>query len=77
MDRERQADGTCIAITGCNTFFANQNAGNIAWTNAGRSSFHGGQLTLRRAVSSGWGFDLTTPCRTRLISPRQPNPLPV
>jgi len=57
MDRERQADGTCIAITGCNTFFANQNAGNIAWTNAGRSSFHGGQVTLRRAVSSGWGFD--------------------
>ena len=25
--------------------------------NAGRASFHGGQLTFRRAVSQGWGFD--------------------
>jgi len=57
MDRERQADGTCISALGCNTFFALQNAGNIAWTNAGRSSFHGGQLVLRRVVSNGWGFD--------------------
>ncbi|MBY0504877.1 MAG: carboxypeptidase-like regulatory domain-containing protein [Bryobacteraceae bacterium] len=57
MDRERNAAGQCISVLGCNTFFANQNAGNLAWTNAGRSSFHGGQLTLRRAVSQGWGFD--------------------
>ena len=57
MDRERDANGKCISVLGCNTFFANQNAGNLAWTNAGRSSFHGGQLTFRRAVSQGWGFD--------------------
>lgn len=57
MDRERQADGKCISALGCNTFFALQNAGNIAWTNAGRSSFHGGQLVIRRPVSKGWGFD--------------------
>lgn len=57
MDRERQADGSCISALGCNTFFALQNAGNIAWTNAGRSSFHGGQFVLRRVVSNGWGFD--------------------
>jgi hypothetical protein len=57
MDRERQADGKCISVLGCNTFFALQNAGNIAWTNAGRSSYHGGQLVLRRPVSNGWGFD--------------------
>lgn len=57
MDRERLADGSCISALGCNTFFALQNAGNIAWSNAGRSSFHGGQFVLRRAVSSGWGFD--------------------
>ena len=57
MDRERQANGQCISVLGCNTFFALQNAGNIAWSNAGRSSFHGGQLVLRRPVSNGWGFD--------------------
>lgn len=57
MDRERQADGSCISALGCNTFFALQNAGNIAWSNAGRSSFHAGQLVLRRPVTSGWGFD--------------------
>jgi hypothetical protein len=57
MDRERQPGGGCISALGCNTFFANQNAGNLAWSNAGRSSFHGGQLTLRRPVTAGWGFD--------------------
>jgi len=57
MDRERLADGTCISALGCNTFFALQNAGNIAWSNAGRSSFHAAQLVLRRPVSNGWGFD--------------------
>lgn len=56
MDRVRR-NGSCIAITGCNTFFANQNAGNVAWTNEGRSNFHGGQLVLRRSVANGWGFD--------------------
>jgi hypothetical protein len=57
MDRERLPNGTCISAPGCNTFFALQNAGNVAWTNAGRSSYHGGQLVLRRPVSNGWGFD--------------------
>jgi hypothetical protein len=57
MDRERLPDGTCISTFGCNTFFALQNAGNVAWSNAGRSSFHAGQLVIRRAVSNGWGFD--------------------
>ena len=57
MDRERLNDGSCISALGCNTFFALQNAGNVAWSNAGRSSFHAGQLVLRRGVSNGWGFD--------------------
>jgi hypothetical protein len=57
MDRERLPDGSCISAPGCNTFFALQNAGNIAWSNAGRSSYHAGQLVLRRQVSNGWGFD--------------------
>jgi hypothetical protein len=57
MDRERLSDGSCVVITGCNTFFALQNAGMIAWRNAGSASYHGGQLTLRRPVAQGWGFD--------------------
>ncbi len=36
MDRLRQSNGTCIAVYGCNTFFANQAAGLSAWTNAGK-----------------------------------------
>ncbi|MBS1833332.1 MAG: DUF2012 domain-containing protein [Acidobacteria bacterium] len=57
MDRVRQSNGTCLSVSGCNTFFMRQAAGYLAWTNEGRSSYHSGQLTLRRPVSNGWGFD--------------------
>lgn len=57
MDRERLADGSCISVLGCNTFFALQNAGMRAWTNANNASYHGGTLTVRRPMSDGWGFD--------------------
>lgn len=57
MDRLRQANGSCISVFGCNTFFANQAAGMVTWTNAGRSGYNGLQLVLRRPVSNGWGFD--------------------
>jgi hypothetical protein len=57
MDRIRRADGTCISVFGCNTFFALQNAGLKAWVNASNSAFHGGQLVIRRPVTKGWGFD--------------------
>jgi hypothetical protein len=57
MDRERRPDGTCISVYGCNTFFALQNAGLRTWVNAGNAAFHGGQLVIRRPVTSGWGFD--------------------
>ncbi len=57
MDRLRQANGTCISVYGCNTFFANQAAGLTAWTNSGKSGYNGLQLVLRRPVSNGWGFD--------------------
>ncbi len=57
MDRLRQADGTCISLYGCNTFFANQAAGISSYVNAGKGAFHGMNLVLRRAVSKGWGFD--------------------
>jgi len=57
MDRLRQANGKCISVFGCNTFFANQAAGMTAWTNAGKSGYNGLQVVLRRPVSQGWGFD--------------------
>ncbi len=58
FDRVRQAGtGTCFSAFGCNTFFARQNAGMLAWVNASNPAFHGGELVLRRQVTSGWGFD--------------------
>ena len=57
MDRIRQANGTCIVITGCNTFFPTQNSGVLTYTNAGKSAYHAMIVSLRRTVSSGWGYD--------------------
>ncbi|HYP14047.1 MAG TPA: hypothetical protein VEQ63_08995, partial [Bryobacteraceae bacterium] len=57
MDRTRLSDGTCISAYGCNTFFALQSAGLQTWVNAGYMNYHGGILTVRRAVQGGWGFD--------------------
>jgi hypothetical protein len=58
MDRLRQADGTCISATGCNTFFPLQNAGLGTFTNAGKAAYNGLQIVLRKGFSNGWGFDL-------------------
>jgi len=57
MDRIRQANGTCISKFGCNTFFPLQNSGLETETNNGFSNYNAGVITLRRAVSGGWGFD--------------------
>ncbi|HEX4277890.1 MAG TPA: TonB-dependent receptor [Bryobacteraceae bacterium] len=57
VDRIRQPNGSCIVITGCNTFFPLQNSGLDAFTNNGRSSYHAMTIVLRRAVQSGWGYD--------------------
>lgn len=58
IDRERYDYApNCIVITGCNTFFALQNAGMRAWVNAGNGSFHGGTLSVRRPLSNGFSFD--------------------
>lgn len=57
FDRVRQSNGTCFSVYGCNTFFARQNAGMLAWVNASNPAFHGGELVLRRPVTKGWGFD--------------------
>ncbi|OYW07922.1 MAG: hypothetical protein B7X34_09880, partial [Acidobacteriia bacterium 12-62-4] len=57
FDRVRQPNGSCFSVFGCNTFFARQNAGMLAWVNASNPAFHGGELVLRRGVTNGWGFD--------------------
>jgi hypothetical protein len=57
MDRVRQSNGSCISKLGCNTFFPLQNSGLETYTNNGFSNYNAGTLTLRRAVSNGWGFD--------------------
>lgn len=61
FDRVRRTSGPltgqCFSVSGCNTFFMKQAAGLQAWTNEGRSSYHAGQVTLRRPVTSGLGFD--------------------
>jgi hypothetical protein len=58
MDRQRQANGQCLSLYGCNTFFALQSAGLTSYVNAGHSAFNGLQIVLRRAFSHGWGYDL-------------------
>ena len=54
---KRAGTGQCISVFGCNTFFATQQSGLLAWNNSGAGSYHGMQLVLRRAVQKGWGFD--------------------
>ena len=57
VDRIRQANGTCIVKTGCNTFFPLQNSGLDVYTNNGFSNYNAMTLTIRRAVTNGWGYD--------------------
>jgi hypothetical protein len=57
MDRIRRADGSCISVFGCNTFFALQNAGLRAWVNASNSAFHGGSCDSPSDFQR-LGFDL-------------------
>jgi len=49
--------GACLAVYGCNTFFPLQASGIKAFTNAGKSSYNALTVTLRRTVTSGWGYD--------------------
>src|SRR5262249_35263624 len=58
LDRLRTtAFPNCILVTGCNTVFAMQNAGNRTWMNVGFANYHGATLSLRRAFSKGFAFD--------------------
>jgi hypothetical protein len=56
-DRIRQANGTCIVSSGCNTFFPLQASGIKTFTNAGKSAYNGLIVSLRRTVTNGWGYD--------------------
>jgi hypothetical protein len=47
----------CILVTGCNTMFAMQNAGNRTWMNVGFANYHGGTLSIRRPLKNGFSFD--------------------
>jgi hypothetical protein len=47
----------CILVTGCNTVFAPQNAGNRTWMNVGFANYHAGTLSIRRPMKNGVGFD--------------------
>jgi hypothetical protein len=57
MDRQRQSNGKCISLYGCNTFFALQAAGLQSYVNAGHAAYNGMQIVFRRAMAQGWGFD--------------------
>ena len=58
IDRIRQGpNGGCLVITGCNTFYMLQNSGFDVYTNNGKSMYNAMVITLRRAVSGGWGYD--------------------
>jgi hypothetical protein len=57
VDRIRQANGSCLVIFGCNTFFPVQSSGVYAYSNFGQSAFHAMTVSLRRTVSNGWGYD--------------------
>ncbi|HYP13718.1 MAG TPA: hypothetical protein VEQ63_07330, partial [Bryobacteraceae bacterium] len=58
IDRLRSDDfPNCVLVTGCNTVFALQNAGNRTWMNVGFANYHAGTLSIRRPLSNGVSFD--------------------
>ena len=57
IDRVRQANGGCIVVTGCNTFYPLQGSGLESYVNGGKSAYHAMTVSLRRTVTHGWGYD--------------------
>ncbi len=57
MDRIPQANGQCISVSGCYTFFARQGSSMPTWMNAGNAVFNALTVSLRRAYKSGFSFD--------------------
>ncbi|MEO8097012.1 MAG: carboxypeptidase regulatory-like domain-containing protein [Acidobacteriota bacterium] len=54
---KRTSTGRCISLYGCNSYFPSQNSGWLTYTNAGKGAYSGLQVSLRRPVQNGWGFD--------------------
>lgn len=62
MDRIHNAgggsqNGGCLFITGCNTVFPTQSSSWQTYTNAGQAAYNAMLVSIRRAVSNGWGYD--------------------
>ena len=57
IDRLADKSGNCTIVTGCNSVFALQNAGNRTWMNVGFANYHAMTLTVRRPLRSGISFD--------------------
>jgi hypothetical protein len=51
-------NNTCASRYGCFTFFAPQGSSMPTWMNAGNANFHAMTVTVRRAFTSGWSFDM-------------------
>jgi Carboxypeptidase regulatory-like domain len=51
------ANGGCLSIYGCNTFFTTQFSTLATYVNAGHAAYNAAIVTLRRTVTGGWGFD--------------------
>ena len=51
-------NGTCASLYGCFTFFAPQGSSMPTWMNAGNANFHAMTVTMRRAFTAGWSFDV-------------------
>ncbi len=51
------ANGGCISIYGCNTFFTTQFSDLLTYANDAHAAYNGMLATLRRTVSHGWGYD--------------------
>ncbi len=51
-------NNTCASLYGCFTFFAPQGSSMPTWMNAGNANFHAMTVTVRRAFTSGWSFDM-------------------
>lgn len=52
------ANGGCLFITGCNTVFPTQTSSWQTYTNAGQGAYNSMLVSVRRAVTNGWGYDL-------------------
>jgi hypothetical protein len=59
VDRIRRPSlgNRCMSTSGCFTFYPPQSSGSSTWTNVGFANYHGGTLTIRRALAKGFAYD--------------------